>query len=171
MKLEIGKVYKDREGDIRTIVSFVAGDSFPYKADDGMTYKEDGRFGMVPKHKLDLIAKVTDTPQHAPFEFDGVGKYRTTLGGCGVIEYYSATTGIYVGHVNGQHCDWDSNGKGRGNGINLIGTRIKQKRKLKGWYREFADGRWIVSETEPDIKSYKLPPVILKEIEFELEGK
>ena len=62
MKLEVGKTYKDREGNLVTIVSkgsYHSTNIYPYLGNNASSYMEDGRFREYDLyHDYDLIEEV-----------------------------------------------------------------------------------------------------------------
>lgn len=56
LQLEIGKTYRNREGDKVKIVGMRAATAYRYDGDDGSWYAEDGRFNLdEPEHGFDLV--------------------------------------------------------------------------------------------------------------------
>ena len=62
MKIEVGKTYKDREGNVVTIVSkdsYHSTSIYPYLGNNASSYMEDGRYRDYDKyHDFDLIEEV-----------------------------------------------------------------------------------------------------------------
>lgn len=69
LQLEVGKTYRNREGDKVKIVGMRAGTPYRYEGDDGFHYAEDGRFDIdQPDHAFDLVAEEPDTTEPKPPE-------------------------------------------------------------------------------------------------------
>ena len=60
IKLEVGKSYRNREGENVKITGFAEGLPYPYKGNKGMWYRVDGRWANAESPQ-DLIAEVTET--------------------------------------------------------------------------------------------------------------
>ena len=81
MKLEVGKTYRARNGEIVTIKEYHKGVIFPFKGDDDNLYSLTGAYHFT-KHNLDLIEEVPPAPSDSPSvpelkEFD---EWDTTIG-------------------------------------------------------------------------------------------
>lgn len=65
MKLEVGKIYLDRCGDRWEIIHHMPGDQWPFtgrtvKEALVMTFKEDGRVGLISDSEFDLISEAPE---------------------------------------------------------------------------------------------------------------
>ena len=114
--------------------------------------------------------RLENATKHAPFVFDGVGKYATDKGGRVMVEYrfnngrFGATgEDGYCLIINGDGSWEDTFGVRH----QLTGTRIKEKRKVKGWYKDQSEhfnkiNAWVVT---PEKAEGSVP------VEFEVEGE
>ncbi len=59
MKIEVGKIYKNNNGEIIKINSLEPVDDYPFLGDDGFYYTKTGNFYLETNCDLDLIEEVT----------------------------------------------------------------------------------------------------------------
>lgn len=60
LKLEVGKKYHSRHGEVVKIVRRSTNRVYPFKGDDSCLYGEDGRFDDTCASKFDLIEEVVE---------------------------------------------------------------------------------------------------------------
>lgn len=64
MKLEVGKIYRARDGSIVTITGSRGADSYPYAGNNGLIYTATGAYSIsTPEHQWDLIEEVLPAPK------------------------------------------------------------------------------------------------------------
>lgn len=79
LKLEVGKKYVNRDGDIIKIIAFSGEITFPYLGNDGETYTEYGSYLAMGFNQYDLVEECTeptkpkDEPkQNTSYTIDGL---------------------------------------------------------------------------------------------------
>jgi hypothetical protein len=66
LKLQVGKIYRSREGEEVKIVRKNNKNVFPYQGSNGRWYAENGKWGYFPnEHPEDLIEEVEGIPESA----------------------------------------------------------------------------------------------------------
>jgi hypothetical protein len=73
LQLEVGRTYRNREGEKVKIVSMRAATAYRYVASDNLNFTEDGRFNLdEPEHDFDLLEEcepdevVAEAPKPMP---------------------------------------------------------------------------------------------------------
>lgn len=60
LKLEVGKKYRNRRGEIETITDFKRDSTHPFRGESRRFYKENGRWLITVDHNWDLIEEIKE---------------------------------------------------------------------------------------------------------------